>query len=71
MKPYFESKNLCLYLADNLPAMREMPDRAFDLAIVDPDFGLGDKLTCGGTWAAKLKKGDGDFGGKPLDEYWT
>jgi len=56
--------------SDCLPAMKEMPDKAFDLVIVDPDFGLGDKITCGGTWAAKLKKGDGDLGGKPPDEYW-
>ena len=50
--------------------MATLPDKAFDLAIVDPDFGLGDTITCGGTWAKKLKKGDGNFGGKPPEEYW-
>jgi len=59
-----------LFNTDSLAAMQEMPDKAYDLAIVDPDFGLGDKITCGGTWAAKLKKGDGDLGGKPPAEYW-
>jgi site-specific DNA-methyltransferase (adenine-specific) len=28
-----------------MPAMREMPDKAFDLAIVDPPYGIG-KFTC-------------------------
>lgn len=46
------------------------PDKYFDLAIVDPDFGLGDKLSNGGTWAAKYKKGDGDLGGKPDKQYF-
>lgn len=29
-----------LYNTDNLPAMRQMPDKAFDLAIVDPVYGI-------------------------------
>ena len=29
------------YNADCLPAMREMPDNAFDLAVVDPPYGIG------------------------------
>ena len=37
---------------DCLDAMREMPDNAFDLAIVDPPYGLGDRLSDGG---GKLK----------------
>jgi site-specific DNA-methyltransferase (adenine-specific) len=37
---------------DCLAAMREMPDNAFDLAIVDPPYGLGDRLSDGG---GKLK----------------
>ena len=30
-----------LYNQDCLPAMKEMPDNAFDLAIVDPPYGIG------------------------------
>ena len=30
-----------LIQGDCLPAMKEMPDNAFDLAIVDPEFGIG------------------------------
>ena len=33
MKPYFETEFCALYLADCLPAMREMPDRLFDLLL--------------------------------------
>lgn len=29
------------YNADCLAAMREMPDNAFDLAVVDPPYGIG------------------------------
>lgn len=31
-----------LYLGDCLEAMRAMPDKAFDLAIVDPPYGIGE-----------------------------
>lgn len=31
-----------LYNQDCMAAMREMPDKAFDLAIVDPPYGIGD-----------------------------
>ncbi len=30
-----------VYNADCLEAMRGMPDKAFDLAIVDPPYGIG------------------------------
>lgn len=33
---------------DCLAAMREMPDKAFSLAIVDPPYGLGERLTSRG-----------------------
>jgi len=37
-----------LYNADCIEAMRAMPDKAYDLAIVDPPYGLGKRLS-GGT----------------------
>ena len=55
---------------DCMEFMRGLPDKAFDLAIVDPDFGLGDRISNGGTWAAKWKREDGHLGGKPAKEYW-
>jgi len=38
-EPYFQTELIKLYLGDCLEAMREMPDKAFDLAIVDPFYG--------------------------------
>ncbi len=60
-----------VYNRDCLEAMREMEDNAYDLALVDPPYGLGDeKLTQGGTWATKYKKGDAAWDVKPPPEYW-
>lgn len=39
---------LDLRLADCMAVMREMPDNAYDLAIVDPPYGIGDRLVKGG-----------------------
>jgi hypothetical protein len=50
--------------------MATCKDNQFDLAIVDPDFGLNDLLSNGGTWASKYKKGDGVLGGKPKPDYY-
>lgn len=33
--------NITLYNADCMDIMRDMPDKAFDLAIVDPPYGIG------------------------------
>ena len=44
-----------LYNLDCLPAMREMPDKAYDLAIVDPPYNVG--------------ASDGMFGGSPTKGY--
>ncbi len=60
-----------LFNQDCTIAMKLMPDKAYDLAIVDPDYGLNEKITCGGTWAANRKKGDGNYGGKPDVEYFA
>lgn len=40
--------NIQLFNMDCMEAMKQMPDKAFDLAIVDPPYGLGDRLTDGG-----------------------
>lgn len=34
--------HITLYNADCMEVMREMPDKAFDLAIVDPPYGIGE-----------------------------
>lgn len=55
---------------DCLEYMRTVADNTFDLAVVDPDFGLNGKISKGGTWAAKYKGFDGALGGVPTKEYF-
>ena len=57
--------------ADCMDVMKHVRDGEFQLAIVDPPFGLGDKLTTGGTWASKYKTGDADWDKAPTEEYFT
>lgn len=60
-----------VHLIDCVEFMRGLPDKAFDLAIVDPPYGIGDnKLTQGGTWASKYKKGDASWDQAPSKEYF-
>ena len=44
-----------LHLGDCMEFMRKYEDNYFDLAVVDPDFGLDKKISNGGTWAANYK----------------
>jgi site-specific DNA-methyltransferase (adenine-specific) len=41
----YESELLDLNCMDCMELMRDFPDKAFDLAIVDPPYGLGERLT--------------------------
>jgi site-specific DNA-methyltransferase (adenine-specific) len=59
-----------VYLMDCMELMAKYPDNHFDLAVVDPPYGLGDKLTQGGTWASKYAKGDASWDIAPPAEYW-
>lgn len=52
IEPNYISDNLLFYNADNLTIMKQYPDKYFDLAIVDPPYGLGNRLSDGG---GKLK----------------
>lgn len=61
---------ITLYNADCMEVMKQFEDKHFDLAIVDPDFGLNQKISQGGTWASKYKGFDGALGGKPTQEYF-
>lgn len=65
-----------LYNRDCLEAMKEMPDKAFDLAIVDPPYGLGDRLTDGGHKKNPMEKYRKSYEQKrwdiaPSEEYFT
>jgi len=41
MKPDYQIKNVKLYNCDNMDFMREIPDKHYDLAVVDPPYGIG------------------------------
>ena len=59
-----------IFNEDCMVGMARYPDKFFDLAVVDPPYGLGDeKLTQGGTWASKYKKGDAAWDVKPNSSY--
>ena len=59
-----------LHHIDCMDFMRDIPDGYYELAIVDIPYGLGDKLTQGGTWASKYKKGDANWDKLPNKEYF-
>ena len=56
---------------DNMQLMARYPDNYFDLACIDIPYGLGDKLTQGGTWASKYKKGDADWDVLPNENFFN
>ena len=63
---------ITLHNGDCMDILKSLPDNAYDLAIVDPPYGLGDeKLTNGGTWASKYKKGDAAWDIKPPHDYFV
>lgn len=45
---HYKTDRLDLHLMDCMELMREYPDKYFELAIVDPPYGLGDRLSDGG-----------------------
>ena len=55
---------------DCMEYMATLPDKAFDLAIVDPPYGLGDTLVAGGTWAVKYQAKGAAWDVAPGREYF-
>lgn len=51
-----EIMNATLLNIDCMEYMAGLPDKSFDLAIVDPPYGIGDALVVGGTWSVKYQK---------------
>lgn len=62
-----------LYLGDCLEAMRAMPDKAYDLAIVDPPYGVGfSDYKRGGTDSVKRRHKAKDWdNGIPTETYFN
>jgi site-specific DNA-methyltransferase (adenine-specific) len=61
---------LDLRLTDCMEFLRATPDNAYDLAIVDPPYGLGDVLVAGGTWSVKYQAKGAKWDVKPEAEYF-
>ncbi len=62
-----------LYNMDCMEGMEQFPDKYFDLAIVDPPYGLGDKLTKGGKghgFDSLLKGGSDRWDIIPSNDYF-
>ena len=55
------------YNMDCMQGMKEFPDKYFDLAIVDPPYGLGDRLVDGGHKKNPMEKYRKDYEGKRWD----
>ncbi len=51
----YHHNNIHLYRRDCMEALAEMPDNAFDFAIVDPPYGVGDTFRFGSSGAIKGK----------------
>jgi len=60
---------------DNMALMARYPDNYFDLAIVDPPYGLGDRLSSGGGKRkddpSRLLYVDKEWDVLPTKEYWN
>jgi len=64
-----------LYLGDCMEYMATLPEKAFDLAIVDPPYGIGDRLSDGGgklknTPMAALYRESSKWDTAPTKEYF-
>ena len=58
-----------VYNEDCVEGLKRFSDNHFDLAIVDPPYGLGEKLTSGGTWSVKWQDKGADWDKAPTQEY--
>lgn len=54
-----------------MEGMKKFPDKYFDLACIDPPYGLGDKLTNGGTWSVKWQDKGAEWDKKPNEKYFS
>ena len=69
-KPDYEQDNIKLYNADCMDAMKDYPDNYFDLAVVDPPYGIGrDGGETGKYWKLYEAKEWDSFA--PNAEYFT
>ena len=70
----YHSKYVSIYQGDCMDLLRQTPDKYYSLSIIDPPYGLGNRLSDGG---GKLKNTpmavlyrDKDWDVLPSSEYW-
>lgn len=56
---------------DCMSVMKAAKDGEWDLAVVDPPYGLGNKLTNGGTWSVKWQDKGAEWDKSPNKEYFN
>ena len=62
--------NITVYNCDCMELLKQTPDNYYSLGVVDPPYGLGDKLTKGGTWSVKWQTKGADWDVTPQKEYF-
>jgi site-specific DNA-methyltransferase (adenine-specific) len=67
MQPTYEIENFQFFNADNMEIMKQYPDKWFDLAIVDPPYGLSKKLAHAGNGKNAQSKFTNDIKAKNWD----
>ena len=61
-----------VYLMDCIEGMKQFPDKFFDLAVVDPPYGIGDKFKGGKTGKMNFNEVvEKDWDKVPPMEYWN
>lgn len=59
-----------IYNMDCMELLKATPDKFYDLAIVDPPYGIGDALVAGGTWSVKYQDKGAKWDIPPEKEYF-
>lgn len=60
-----------VYLMDCIEGMKQFPDKFFDLAVVDPPYGIGVNKMQLGNGKRKIYRGENDWDNAiPSSEYW-
>jgi len=56
---------------DCMEFLKHQPDKAYQLAIIDPPYGIGEALVAGGTWSKKWQSKGVKWDVKPNREYFN
>ncbi len=60
-KDFYKQDKLSIYNMDNMELMKQIPDKYFDLAIVDPPYGIGANKMTLGNGKKKIYRGSSDW----------